>query len=139
MKIRTVIQGIKKEYGQDKPDFFIQCKRNDCKKADWVLIFKSTETNPAASIRWLYVDEVYKGDNRKTYEAVQVRKQRYYAPPPFKVDDKKFKLALKNTIKGIGVKKFKAINDKSLIPSIKLIEIIYNNLRNKHPIRAQYE
>ncbi len=96
------MQKAKQTFGVESPYDFVNCARGQFKLHDWALSF---DCSNGTQLSWLYIDFVVKlsesypeYEEDFPYQAVQARKPKNCARPPFKIDPplvKAFKRALK--------------------------------------------
>lgn len=122
---KNSIEIAKQHFNIIKPYDFIECKKYDYKKEDWVLTF-ILKDKTVTNLNWLYVDYVCKSDcDTFPFAAVQAYAENHYDPPPFLID-KEFK-------KNFTISLFKHfIDNKSIFknainPGKKFLKNIYYN------------
>lgn len=119
-----------KEYGVAEPKDWLSVKKGQYREGDWILLFKLVKS--PTKLQWVSVDYVVNipKSDKTAYideypcQVVQVYPNNRYPPPPFRINEKKFKKAFSKAIIEFGVKKIKKM--KSQKPSKDLLELIYD-------------
>ena len=123
---KSAIEKSSTEYGIKDPIGFLNVARNQVRSNEWLLCFEVTD-NSLRGLEWMYVDFVVSVDRTEhdsyereyPYQAVQVRKLRFYPNPPFSIT-KEFRSAFKKAAKRYGIGKIQ--NLSKLTPKIKLLK-----------------
>ncbi len=118
-------------FGINAPRDAVNFAKGQVAKGDWLLRFKLPEgTEPD----WMHVDFVIQVplSDKKAYEpaypyqAIQVRSKVHYPTPPFDIDSRNFRRALKKAVAEFGYERL--VNSRSVRPPAELLKKIKYNL-----------
>jgi predicted aspartyl protease len=121
------IEFSKKEYGV-KPYTFVEGKKGDYEKEDWILYFKIGKKS-ISDFHWIYAEKVFKVSQREKdvynqdypYQAIQIWSIKHYPSQPFVINNN-FRNAFKKGIQEFGgplkIKKYTK-------PPKRLLDLIY--------------
>jgi hypothetical protein len=127
------------EYEVREPYWFIDGRRGDYSKDDWILTF-TLKKNGVTDLNWMYTDRVVKVSPKdkaysKSYpfQAVQMRTGKYYPKPPF-VLNSRFRRAITAAVKTFGSEEIE--NLLKLAPTDRLLGLMLSDLSRLYRTRS---